>query len=124
VSDRYPPPPWSGQPGWSDPHEETGRVPYQTQPGIWSFGPPGGLGYQSVARPRAAAEGIDIAAFILVWIFAPAAVILGYISRGWAKSAGLRPCALSTAAIVLGWIITAVGIIIPAALYIIGSGTR
>jgi hypothetical protein len=64
----YDPPPWGGKRARDDPYhrsyqdlyqdryqnpgQTSGRRPYQTEAGVWGFGPPAGAGYQRSARPR------------------------------------------------------------------------
>lgn len=64
------------------------------------------------ARLRADAVGLDIAAFIVLFFVPPAALVMGHIARGQAKRRGLQPCALSTWTIVLGWIFTALTVLL------------
>ncbi len=57
-------------------------------------------------RPIAEADNLAIAAFILAWIVPLVGAIMGHVSRAQAKRIGLRPNALATWAVWLGWIFT------------------
>jgi hypothetical protein len=51
LSDQYPPPPWGGRRAGGDRNQVPDRFPYQTEPGVWRFGPDAASGYQRGGRP-------------------------------------------------------------------------
>jgi hypothetical protein len=67
---------------------------------------------QHVIRPRADADGAAIAAIITVWFLPLLGVILGHVSRGAAKRHGLEPASVATAAMIIGYIGLALGVLL------------
>jgi len=59
--------------------------------------------------------GLDIAALICAVLVAPVGLILGLISRASAKERGLRPNVVATASVVVGAVISGLGLLLVAA---------
>jgi peptidyl-prolyl cis-trans isomerase B (cyclophilin B) len=63
-------------------------------------------------RPKANADGAAIAALICAFFIPPLGVIFGHVSRGQAKRAGQQPSAVATWGAVLGYVFTALTVIV------------
>ena len=57
---------------------------------------------------EAASTGLDVVAIICAILIAPVGLVLGLVSRSAAVKRGLRPNKVTTAAIVIGAILTAI----------------
>lgn len=67
-------------------------------------------------KPTAPADGAAIGAIICAFVIPPLGIILGHVSRGQAKRAGLNPAPVATWGAVLGYLFTITYIIIIIAL--------
>lgn len=59
--------------------------------------------------------GLDVAALICAVLVAPVGLILGLVSRASAKGRGLRPNLVATASIVVGAVVSGLGLLLVAA---------
>ena len=64
------------------------------------------------APPRAEADGAAITALITAFFAPLLAIIFGHISRGQAKRKGLRPSAVATWGLVLGYVFTGLAVLL------------
>lgn len=65
----------------------------------------------NVASVRAPARVLDIVAIVCAIVLPPIGAVLGLVSRAAAKDEGLVPNIVSSAAIVIGTLITGVGVL-------------
>lgn len=76
----------------------------------------------SALRAQAPSTGVDVAAIICAILIAPIGLILGLASRASAVKRGFRPNSVTTAAIVVGAILTAIGALVVLAPLIMVAG--
>ncbi|GIM96015.1 DUF4190 domain-containing protein [Paractinoplanes toevensis] len=117
----YPPPPTSGQPypptgapggyGQPDPYGQ----PAYGQPGPYgqpgAYGQPGPYG-QPVYVPVAGTNTLAILALVFAFIFAPASIVLGHLAKKQIRQTGEQGEGLATAGLWLGYIFTALGVLV------------
>jgi hypothetical protein len=78
----------------------------QSDPPPFQFQPVPRQTWQAPAgyrKPRANAQGIDVAAFILAFFLPLIGAIMGMVSLGQARRAGYKPCSLAVWATIIGW---------------------
>ena len=114
----YSPDPSSGQPASGQPYgsQPPGYgQPYGGQPGYGGPQPGYGAPYQPVV---ASTNTLAILALVFAFIFSPAAIVMGHISKKQIRQTGEQGEGLATAGLWLGYIFTSLGLLV-CAFYVI-----
>lgn len=115
----WPNQPQSGQPYDPNAQPVSGGQPYGSQP-VSGGQPYGGYGYPAYGAPPPAnppTNGLAIASLVcslaglLTCISAPVGAVLGHVARKQIRERGEGGDGLAFAGIIVGWIVTALGII-------------
>ncbi|MEU8815738.1 DUF4190 domain-containing protein [Actinoplanes sp. NPDC048796] len=103
--------PYSGQPGYGQPgYGQPGYgQPYGAQPG-----------YGAPYQPVTSTNTLAILALVFAFIFSPAAIVMGHIAKKQIRQTGEQGDGLATAGLWLGYIFTALGVLVCVGYIILG----
>ncbi|GAA0501230.1 hypothetical protein Ade02nite_92100 [Paractinoplanes deccanensis] len=104
--------PTSGQPyGAPSSGQPSSGQPYSGQPG---YGQPYGAqpGYGAPYAPVTSTNTMAILALVFAFVFSPAAIVLGHIAKKQIRQTGEQGEGLATAGLWLGYIFTALGLLV------------
>ncbi|XVU24901.1 DUF4190 domain-containing protein [Actinoplanes sp. CA-054009] len=105
--------PTSGQPYGAQP---SSGQPYSGQPGYGQpgYGQPYGAqpGYGAPYQPVTSTNTMAILALVFAFVFSPAAIVLGHIAKKQIRQTGEQGDGLATAGLWLGYIFTALGLLV------------
>ncbi|MEV4344140.1 DUF4190 domain-containing protein [Actinoplanes sp. NPDC049596] len=105
--------PTSGQPYGAQPPSDQpySGQPYSGQPG---YGQPYGAqpGYGAPYQPVTSTNTMAILALVFAFVFSPAAIVLGHIAKKQIRQTGEQGEGLATAGLWLGYIFTALGLLV------------
>ncbi|WP_030441630.1 DUF4190 domain-containing protein [Actinoplanes subtropicus] len=113
-----------GQPTTGQPYDQPAA--YQQQPQGYGYSAPGygtpgygAAGYGALGyAPVAATNTLAILALVFAFVFAPAAIVMGHIAKKQIRQSGEQGEGLATAGLVLGYILTGLGLV-ACAIYLI-----
>ena len=113
------------QPYGQQPYDPAGGQPYGVQPssgqpygaptsGQPGYGQPYGAqpGYGSPYQPVTSTNTMAILALVFAFVFSPAAIVLGHIAKKQIRQTGEQGEGLATAGLWLGYIFTALGLLV------------